>query len=603
MHDLDPVELVRERADLLEVVGENVVLKRSGRNYVGLCPFHGEKTPSFNVNPEKGMFRCFGCGEGGDVFAFVMKLQNVGFRDALKILAERYGVTLTEGPEHDERAALRRANDLAAAFYQENLRGPQGEGARQYLAQRGVDEALQKEFGLGYALNEWETLHRHLNDQHVPAEVQEDAGLVRPRREGQGYYDYFRGRIIFPITADLGQVIAFGARAMRPEDEPKYLNTPDTMLYHKGRHLFALPQAKATMKQRDRALLMEGYMDVIAAHREGFREAVGVLGTALTPHQAKSLLRYSKRVWVAYDADRAGQAATERGIATLEEVAGSVKLEVRVLRVPEGKDPDEFLQHHGPEAFEALIQEAAHLIQYQLDRALEGVPAGDAPEAKEAAVQACKRILGRVPSKVLRDELYAQLSKRLGVSRNALSLEIDREFRHNGAPHRPHRVPTARRDGFRQAEEDLLILMVEHNAVREDVQTQLTGIPFAHEDCQWLREAIETWPADKELNWEALLREFSGEQERRLITGLSFGADPEKWQDVAAAASSIAAMVAINFWKQEYETYTQFLQAAIREGAPHDQIDEFLRQSNHALAQKEALKSRSGSVLPTKAVE
>lgn len=599
---LDPVELVRDRADILEIIGESVVLKRSGRNYTGLCPFHGEKSPSFNVNPEKRIFRCFGCGEGGDVFAFVMKHQNLGFRDALKVLAERYGIAMTESdPMADERKLLRHANELAAAFYQRTLADTQaGQDARSYLEARGVGPELQATFGLGYAPREWDALHRYLTSQGVSAKVQEDAGLVRARKEGNGYYDYFRGRVIFPITGDLGQVIAFGARAIHAGDEPKYLNSPDTPLYHKGRHLYALPLAKESVKRKDRALLMEGYMDVIAAHRAGFTEAVGVLGTALTPPQAKSLLRYSKRVVVSYDADKAGQAATDRGIATLEEVAGTAMLDVRVLRIPQGKDPDEFLKHHGSDAFEALITGATTLIQYQLDRAIEGVAEGiNTPEGKEAAVQACKKILGRVSSAVLRDEFYAQLSKRLDVSRDALSLEIGKEFRHNRAPRRSHGIPSAKRNGFRQAEADLLALMVEHNTVRQDVVEQLAGIPFTDEDCQWLRETIEAWPADKELSWEALLTEYTGEQEQGFISRLAFGADPEKWHDVAQASTSIIHTIAISFWTQEHETCKELLEEAMRTSAPPDEINEVLRQYKHALTRKEDLKSRSGSVLPT----
>ncbi|HEY9854871.1 MAG TPA: DNA primase [Stenomitos sp.] len=606
MAGLDPVELVRDRADILEIIGESVVLKRSGRNYTGLCPFHGEKTPSFNVNVERKIFRCFGCGEGGDVFAFVMKQHGLGFREALKLLADRYGVPMAEpdGQAADDRAVMRHAYELAAKFYQDMLAHPQiGAEARAYLESRGIPPELAARFGLGFAPKEWDSLHRFLNSQHIPHQAQDDAGLVRPRREGHGYYDYFRGRVIFPITADLGQVIAFGARAIFPGDEPKYLNSPDTPLYTKGRHLYALPLAKESIKRKDRVILMEGYMDVIASHRAGFTEAVGVLGTALTSHQAKSLLRYSKRVIVSYDADRAGQAATERGVATLEEVAGAAELDVRVLRIPDGKDPDDFLKRHPPEAFELLVGEARSLIQYQLDRAIEGVSRGlDTPEGKDEAVTACKKVLSRVASKVLRDELCAALAKRLNVSRSALSLEIDREFRHNKAPRRTRSSHAAKRDGFRQAEEDLLILMVEHNVARDSVADQLAGIPFADEDCQWLREAIEAWPSDKELTWEALLTEFTGEQERRFISRLAFGSNPEKWHDVAIAAASIIDTVAINFWTQEHETYKGLFEEAIRAGAPHDEIDELLRQYNHALARKEELKSRSGSVLPTKEV-
>lgn len=606
MAGLDPVELVRERADILEIVGESVVLKRSGRNYTGLCPFHGEKTPSFNVNVEKKIFRCFGCGEGGDVFAFVMKLHGLGFREALKLLADRYGVPMVEHDPQaaDERAVLRHAYELAARFYQDMLAHPQvGAEARAYLEARGVTPELAARFGLGFAPKEWDALHRHLNAHRIPHQAQDDAGLVRPRREGHGYYDYFRGRLMFPITADLGQVIAFGARAIFAGDEPKYLNSPDTPLYTKGRHLYALPLAKESIKAKNRVILMEGYMDVIASHRAGFAEAVGVLGTALTPQQAKSLLRFSKRVVVSYDADRAGQAATERGIATLEEVAGASDLEVRVLRIPDGKDPDDFLRRNPPEAFELLVSEARSLIQYQLDRAIEGATLGlETPEGKAQAVEACKKVLARVASKVLREELCSALAKRLNVSRSALSLEIDREFRHNKAPLRTRTAHAAKRDGFRQAEEDLLILMVEHNTVRASVLDQLAGIPFANEDAQWLREAIEAWPDDKELTWEALLTEFTGEQERRFISRLAFGSNPEKWHDVAIAAASIIDTLAISFWNQEHETYRELLEEANQAGAPQDEINEILGQLLHALARKEQVRSRSGSMLPTKEV-
>jgi len=600
---LDPVELIKSRADIVEVIGESVVLKRSGRNYTGLCPFHGEKTPSFNVNPERQIFRCFGCGAGGDVFAFVMQAQNVGFRDALKQLADRYGVPLGEPDPHaDERGALRRANELATAFFQSMLHDEAvGADAREYLAKRGMTPELAERFGLGFAPKEWDHLYRHLKAKGVQDEVMVEAGLVRLGRE-KGCYDYFRGRLIFPITADQGQVIAFGGRAFYPGDEPKYLNSPDTLLYNKGRHLYALAIAKESIKRKDRAILMEGYMDVIAAHGAGFTEAVGVLGTALTPQQAKSLLRYSKRVIVSYDADKAGQAATDRGVATLEEVAGAAELDVRVARVPDGKDPDEFLRAHPPEEFEQLLQGASTLLDYQLDRAIAQVSDLSTPEGKEAAVQAVKAVLGRVASKVLRDELYGRLAKRLGVSRNALALEIDREFRHNRAPRRKVELRTAKRDGFRQAEEDLVALMVEHNTVRSEVRERLAGIPFGDEDCQRLRETIEAWDPGKELTWEALLREFGGEQEQRFISRLAFGSAPEKWQEVDAIARSFIETVAISFWSQEQESYKALFEELVQAGAPHDEIDEVLRQYHHALGRTEDLKLRSGNVRPTKEV-
>jgi DNA primase len=324
----DAVAEVRARADIVEVIGEAVVLKRSGRNFTGLCPFHQERTPSFNVNPEKQIFRCFGCGEGGDVFSFVMKSQHQTFPEALKGLADRYGIQLPDRrPDDDERTHMREVNDQAASFYQQMLANEEfGAKARAYLQDRGVGPDLQKKFGLGFAPGQWDSLHRYLLGQKVPTPLQESAALVRPRGSGSGHYDYFRNRIMFPIHNEASQVVGFGARAIDPGDEPKYLNSPETLLYRKGNLLYGLNQARDAIKARDSAVLMEGYMDVIMAHAYGFNHAVGVLGTALTPAQARILLRYTpgKRVVIAFDADRAGQVAAERGLATLTDVTQGV---------------------------------------------------------------------------------------------------------------------------------------------------------------------------------------------------------------------------------------------------------------------------------------
>jgi DNA primase len=608
---LDPVELIRERADLVEVIGETVVLRRAGRNYQGLCPFHGEKTPSFNVNPEKRIFRCFGCGEGGDVFSFVMKQRGIGFREALVSLGERYGIPVEPSPGEDAivdlRSRIRKANEIATAYYREMLRHPEiGRPAREYLEKRGVQPAMIERFSLGFAPPGWDGLRKVLREQRIENEVAEEAGLLKPRKGGDGHYDAFRNRLIFPIQAENGHVVAFGARAIEAGDEPKYLNSPDTPLYQKGHHLYGLNLGREAIKTRDRILLMEGYLDVIAAHEAGFFETVGVLGTALTPPQARRFLRFTRRVYVGYDSDRAGQAATERGIATLDEVAGTSELDVRILRVPAGKDPDEFIRSRGPEAFEALVANATTLLQHQLEQAIAEGGALEDAESKDRAVQACKKVLHRVSSRVLRDELVADLARRLGVARDALTLEVDRDIRHHGAPVRRQNrvVPTSgRRDGHRQAEEDLVVLMVEDSRVRELVRERLVGIPLADELGQRIREHVEAWSPDHESGWEALLRDFPGEQETRFISRLAFRADLERWPDLPAAAASIVDTVAIHFWNQEHETCKAHLSEAMKAGASQEEIDELMRQIARALACKEDIKSRSGSVLPTRGLD
>lgn len=614
MAGLDPVQLIRDRADIVEIVGEHVVLKRSGRNYLGLCPFHSERTPSFNVNPERGIFRCFGCGEGGDAFAFVQRLHNLTFPEALKLLGDRYGVQVGERDKEadDARKQLREVNELATKFFQDCLRHPEaGREARAYLEKRGLPEALWEKFGLGYAPAEWDALTRHLRRHGVPLEIQEAAGLVRRRKDGTGAYDMFRGRVIFPITAALGQVIAFGGRILKEaEREPKYLNSPDTVLYQKGQHLYGLYQAKGRIQEVDRAILVEGYMDVVALHQFGFGEAVGVLGTALTREQAKSLLRYSKRVVISYDADGAGQRATDRGVATLEEVAQGVGLEARIIRVPSGKDPDTFLREQGPEAYEGLIGTAPSLWDYLISRAIEGVKGDpETPEYRQGVAEACAPILARIPSEIVKAEIAKRLLDGYGVNASpeqeaGLRLEIGRRMRHNKKPRlTPGRtgLTPVRGRGDEKAEAELLALMVESSDVRTQVREKLQGVPFGVEAYQELRERLEAWPSEQTLTWEALLREGPGEQDPRLISNLAFGADAGKWPDPTGYAEMLIHTLSLNFWSMEAESLKGMVTDAQQAGATLDEITELMRHYHQAFQKTQELRSQSGHLLPIRA--
>lgn len=615
MAGLDPVQLIRDRADLVEIIGETVVLKRSGRNYLGLCPFHGERTPSFNVNPERGIFRCFGCGEGGDVFAFVQRLHNLSFPEALKLLADRYGIALGERDKEadDARKQLREVNDLAMRFFQERLRHPEaGREAREYLQGRGLPPELWEKFALGWAPGEWDGLSRHLGRHGVSIELQEAAGLARRRKDGSGAYDMFRSRVIYPITGVLGQVIAFGGRILKEaEREPKYLNSPDTALYQKGQHLYGLFQAKGAMQERDRAILVEGYMDVLALHQFGFAEAVGVLGTALTREQAKSLLRYTKRVVVSYDADRAGQLATDRGVATLEEVAPGMGLEARIIRVPSGKDPDAFLREKGALAYEGLIGSAPSLWDYLIARAIETVKGDpESGEYRQRVAEVCAPILGRIPSEIVKAEIAKRLLDGYGVNASpeqeaGLRLEIGRRMRHNKKPRFTAPggtgVTPVRRRGDEKAETELLALMVESSEVRALVREQLAGVPFGREEYQILRERLEAWPAEQTLTWEALLREGPGEQDPRLISNLAFSADAGKWPDPAGYAEMLIHALSLNFWSLEADTFKGMVADAQETGATLAEIDELLRHYHQAFQKTLELKSQGGGLLPNRA--
>src|SRR5262245_1385020 len=311
---------IRTGIDLVDLIGRFVNLRKAGANFKGLCPFHSEKTPSFNVNPKKGIFHCFGCGAGGDAFGFIMRQDRLTFPEAVRALAKQSGVTLPDerGPRDDSgREELYRVMDLAASFYVEALWTPGSERARAYLERRGIDGDVARRFGLGVAPDAWDGLLNFMRGQRVAPEALETVGLVIRRESGTGVYDRFRGRLMFAIRDLQGRVVAFGGRGFGDE-QPKYLNSPETPIYSKGSLLYAIDTARATMREKNRALLVEGYVDCLMAHQHGFTETVAALGTAFTPAQLGLLRRYCEEVVTFFDADAAGQKAAERAAELLE---------------------------------------------------------------------------------------------------------------------------------------------------------------------------------------------------------------------------------------------------------------------------------------------
>jgi len=366
-------EQLRSSIDIVKVVGEYVRLKRLGATgrYLGLCPFHQEKTPSFNVNPARGFYKCFGCGVSGDVFKFVMEIDGLTFYESLKLLADRAGLAIpTRGAFADDesklRAALLRIHEIAAELFQSALRGPQGAEARAYLEKRGVSQDLIDTFGLGFAESSGQTLVRRLAKEGFPAEQIEASALVR-RREDGSHYDFFRGRLIFPIHDEAGKAIAFGGRAMREDDQPKYLNSPETAIYRKTSVLYNLHRARQEMRRKERAVLVEGYMDVIGVYAAGIKEAVASCGTSLTSAQARGMHRHADIAIVNFDPDNAGVTAAERAIQLLLDEG----LHVRVLTLDGGLDPDEYVQENGADAYRARLESASGYFHWLADRARE----------------------------------------------------------------------------------------------------------------------------------------------------------------------------------------------------------------------------------------
>ena len=367
------IEAVKERADIVDVVGEHVVLKKKGREFVGICPFHDDKSPSMTVSPAKQFYYCFSCGAGGNSIKFLMELQRQSFSDVVLELARKYQlpVETLEGPQQERlrqqlsrRDQLHKALALAAGWFRAQLRTPEGAAALAYLReQRGLSETTLESFGLGYAPERWDGLFSHLHQvEGLAPELLEAAGLVVPRKgssatDSRGYYDRFRHRVMVPICDRQGRIIGFGGRSL-DGSEPKYLNSPETEVFEKGKHLFGLDKAVNAIRKDDRAVVVEGYFDVIALHAAGITNAVAALGTALSSQQITQLCRCcdSKRLILNFDTDRAGVRAAQRAIGEAEQLALQGQLELRVLHLPAGKDPDDYLRDHGPGDYRALLE-------------------------------------------------------------------------------------------------------------------------------------------------------------------------------------------------------------------------------------------------------
>ncbi|MGD1701367.1 DNA primase [Dapis sp. BLCC M229] len=374
----DTIAEVKQRADIYDVISEHIVLKKRGKDYVGLCPFHEEKTPSFTVSTTKQMYYCFGCGAGGNSLKFLMEIGKSSFSDVVLDLARRHQIQIkTELPEHRQefqrqislREKLYEILAMANSFYQHALRQPQGKIALEYLQiSRQISEETIQKFQLGYAPNGWETIYGYLVEQKgFPVELVEKAGLILPRKSGTGYYDRFRDRLIIPINDVQGRVIGFGGRTLTDE-QPKYLNSPETELFDKGKILFALDKAKTAIAKQDKAVVVEGYFDAIALHDSGINNVVASLGTALSSIQIRQLLRYteSKQIILNFDADRAGIQATDRAIGEIEKLAYSGEVKLRVLNIPDGKDADEYLRTYSAQKYQELLVNSILWIDWQI---------------------------------------------------------------------------------------------------------------------------------------------------------------------------------------------------------------------------------------------
>ncbi len=396
----DTIEEVQQRVDIVDVISEHIVLRKRGKDFLGLCPFHNEKTPSFSVSQDKKVYYCFGCSEGGNTYKFLMEIGKQSFAEVVLDLARRYQVEV-KTVEPEQRQEIQRQLTLkeqlyeilavTSSFFQHALYQSQGEVALNYLQQqRNIEDATIKNFQLGYAPVGWETLYRYLVEQkRYPVNLIEQAGLIKPRKTGSGHYDVFRDRLIIPIMDLQGRIIGFGSRSLRDEDQPKYLNSPETPLFDKSKTLFALDKARSNISQADCAVVVEGYFDAIALHEAGIANVVASLGTAFTQSQLKQLLRFtpSKQVILNFDADNAGNKATERAIKEVEDLVYGGVVQLRILNLPDGKDADEFIKSRedGAVIYYQALENAPLWLDWLINRLLSGKNLKAADEFQQVA--------------------------------------------------------------------------------------------------------------------------------------------------------------------------------------------------------------------------
>jgi DNA primase len=466
---MSQVDEVRAAADIVKVVGDYVKLRKAGANFMGLCPFHQEKTPSFAVHPIKQIFHCFGCGVGGDVFKFVMLIENVSFPEALRRVAEKVGVPLRENLEVSDakarqRATLYKIHETAANFFASQLGATaEGRAARAYLADRGLSDEMVGRFRLGYAPADGQVLTRWLLNAGFTPEALEGSGLVL--REGTRLYDRFRRRIIFPIANESGKVVAFGGRALG-DDQPKYLNSPETPIYTKGRVLYNLDRAGSAIRKLDYAILVEGYMDCIAVVLAGIDNVVAACGTSLTEAQVRLLARYSRKVVVNYDPDSAGVAATERSLNLLL----AEGLEPKVLVLPGGLDPDAFVRKEGAAAYQTRLRTAPSYVDFLTDRAISR-HGTDTTEGKAAVANEIIPYIAKVPNNMLRGALAEKLIRGLGIHEGHLVRE---HVMRSLGEHYIHNIPSDRLQAkATPAEKQLLRAFIESEELADEFLAKL----------------------------------------------------------------------------------------------------------------------------------
>jgi DNA primase len=539
-----PTDEIRERSNLVDIVSQHVALKKSGSQLKGLCPFHNEKTPSFQVNPDKGIWKCFGCGEGGDVFSFVQKIENLTFPETVELLARKAGITLETSEKESARLSQRdrlfRANSVAAEFYMNSLKS--SKAAKDYMARRGVSDAAVAKFRIGYAPDSWDALRLHLERMKVAYADSVAAGLLVARDNSTGFYDRFRDRLMFPILDMSDRVIAFGGRIIG-QGEPKYLNSPETPVFSKTKTLYGLNFARKVIPKQDVVIVVEGYMDALTAQEAGFENTVATLGTALTTEHVNLIARYTKNAALCYDADSAGMAAALKGAPLFEEAG----LKVRIMMLPPGEDPDSILRKGDKSVFANHVAKAIPLIDYRLRLAVKPFDL-KTPEGKTSALKAAVEIVAQVDSSVERERLIrmmAQLHPNFGSgttrAEDHIRSDIERSRTHatrtvkntaqpnsGGAADRPKKAALSLRD---KTERLILGMLVCKKVDPNKVFAVCPAKEFLAGKNAILAQAIESlYASSGEADAASMYGLLDGGEAQELLTDLVVGTDESEYE-------------------------------------------------------------------------
>ncbi len=527
------VETVRQATDIVDVISQYVRLQKRGKNYLGLCPFHTEKTPSFTVNREKGLYHCFGCGVGGNVFTFLTQYEKISFGEALRELAARANISLpsySDGRQSEVDEVLE-INDKAGRYYRDMLHSDEGAEALSYLRQKRqfADETIDR-FMIGFAPDRWDGLLNHLTKKGFSEKTIEKSGLILKRQDGSGYYDRFRARIMFPIHSLSGRIIAFGGRTLKEDEKAKYINSPETIAYTKGKTLFGIYQAKDAIIEKDGAILVEGYADLIALHQVGIKNVVASSGTALTVEQIQHIARYTQNVYLVYDADTAGQDASLRGSDLLLEHGMSVS----VVELPPGEDPDTFVLSHGSDEFMGLVRDAMNIVEFKASLLSRRT---DSSRGQFTIIQSIVDSLSKV-SDAIKVNLYVKdLANKFGLREESIYQELKKKKSTQLRVHESGVDPSSRTSSLRlsTADRDLVTLLLNvDDPLFEVISNQIGRLeilnPVTNEMIQKILDARHSGDQPS-----AVIDRLSNEDVRKSFAELAFTAPQRSkvwWEEI-----------------------------------------------------------------------